>query len=179
MWLSRATRTGLGLPALGGLILLFLLANCGFQPLHGSRAGPVLGSTVSDMVYVAVAAIPDRAGQLVRNELLDRLHAGGMAARPVFRLIVHLKESREGIAFQQDDSATRFNLRLSARFELVASRNGASLLKGRTHAIAAYNVVRSDYANLISQRDAQKRAAYSVADGIQNRIAVFFSRLRG
>ena len=42
MWLSRATRTGLGLPALGGLILLFLLVNCGFQPLHGSRAGPVI-----------------------------------------------------------------------------------------------------------------------------------------
>ena len=179
MWLFRVANTGPGLAVLCGLTLLFLLANCGFQPLHGSRAGPVAGSTVSDMSYVMVAAIPDRTGQLVRNNLLDRLHAGGMAAKPVFRLIVHLKESREGIAFQQDDSATRFNLRLSARFELVDSRDGASLLKGHTRAIAAYNVVRSDYANLISQRDAQKRAANSVADGIQKRIAVFFSRLRG
>ena len=179
MWLFRAANKGPGLAVLCGLILLFLLANCGFQPLHGSRAGPVAGSTVSDMSYVMVAAIPDRTGQLVRNKLLDRLHAGGMAAKPVFRLIVHLKESREGIAFQQGDSATRFNLRLSARFELVDSRDGASLLKGHTRAIAAYNVVRSDYANLISQRDAQKRAANSVVDGIQNRIAVYFSRLRG
>ena len=131
------------------------------------------------MTYVAVATIPDRAGQLVRKELLDRLHAGGAAAKPVFRLTVQLKESREGIAFQQDDSATRFNLRLSARFELVDSRNGASLLKGYSRAIAAYNVVRSDYANLISERDAQKRAANSVADGIQSQIAVFFSRRNG
>jgi hypothetical protein len=53
------------------------------------------------------------------------------------------------------------------------------VLKGHTLAISAFNVVRSDYANLISERDAVGRAARSLADGIQSRIAVYFSRLRG
>jgi len=128
------------------------------------------------MPYVAVAAIPGRAGQIVRNKLLNLLHLKIAADQPVFKLSVSLKESREGMAFQQDDSATRFNLRLTAQFKLTDIRNGQSLLVSNARAISAYNVVRSDYANLINRRDALRRAAESVAESIRDRIAVYFSR---
>lgn len=160
-----------------------IVSACGFQPLHGrangERGSGASGSTISDMAYVRISPIADRAGLLVRNRLLDRMHPRGLAERPVFRLTVVLSESREGLAFQQDDSATRFNLRLSADFKLTDTRDGSELLQGTARAIAAYNVVRSDYANLISQRDARRRAAHNVAEGIQDRIAVYFSRRRG
>ena len=148
---------------------LILLGNCGFQPLHGKR------SQINGMPSVAVAAIPDRAGQIVRNKLLDLLQLKSVADRPVFKLSVSLKESREGMAFQQDDRATRFNLRLTAQFKLTDIRTGQSLLVGNARAISAYNVVRSDYANLINRRDALRRAAERVAEGIRDRIAVYFS----
>ena len=167
------------LRALACAIPLILFTNCGFQPLYGTPSGQKRAGTVADMSYVAAATIPDRSGQLVRNQLLDRLHPLGAAKRPLFRLQVKLDESREGVAFEQDDSATRFNLRLSAQFELIDTRKGVSLLKGHTRAIAAYNVVRSDYANLISQRDALQRAADSLADSIQRQIVIYFQRLKG
>ncbi len=158
-----------------------LLASCGFQPLHGSHKGSAgrAGNVINDMAYVEVAPIADRVGQTVRNQLLDLLHPRGTADRPQFRLIIVLTESLEGLAIEQDDSATRYNLRLTAHFRLTNSRDGVELLNGTTRAIAAYNVVRSDYANLISERDARKRTAFSVAEGIQSRIAVYFSRQRG
>ena len=163
--------------------VLALLTNCGFQPLYGqqtgSTAGTPRGSTVSDMAYVAVDTIPDRAGQLVRNFLLDGLHTKGAAPRQVFRLVIDLVQRQEGLAFQLDDSATRYNLRLGARFKLVDIRTDTSLFKGHTQAIAAYNVVRSDYANLISEKDALRRAAKIVAEGIQVQISVYFYRIRG
>ena len=153
-----------------------IVSACGFQPLHGrangERGSGASGSTISDMAYVRIAPIADRAGLLVRNRLLDRMHPRGLAEQPVFRLTVVLSESREGLAFQQDDSATRFNLRLSADFKLIDTRDGSELLQGTARAIAAY-------ANLISQRDARRRAAHNVAEGIQDRIAVYFSRRRG
>jgi len=155
---------------------LILLGNCGFQPLHGKQSQINAVDTINVMPYVAVAAIPDRAGQMVRSKLLDRLHLKGAADRPIFKLSVSLKESREGMAFQQDDSATRFNLRLTAQFKLTNIRTGQSLLQGNAQAIAAYNVVRSDYANLINRRDALRRAAESVAENIRHRIAVYISR---
>jgi len=163
-------------------LTLGAVTGCGFQPLHGhsdkGRAGSAAGSTLSDMAYVKVAPIADRVGQLVHNHLRERMQPRGAAARPVFRLTTTLSENREGLAFQQDDSATRYNLRLSAHFVLTDRRNGTELLQGSFRAIAAYNVVRSDYANLVSLRDARRRAAYSVAEGIEGRIAVYFSRRR-
>jgi len=158
-----------------------LVAGCGFQPLHGKRPGTAAnaGDIISDMSYVTVVPIADRVGQLVRNQLLDLMHPRGMADRPVFRLVVTLVEIREGLAIQQDDSATRHNLRLAAQFSLIDTRDGMELLSGAARAISAYNVVSSDYANLASQKDARKRAALNVAEGIQNRIAVYFSRRRG
>ena len=155
---------------------LVLLGNCGFQPLHGKRSQINGVDTINGMSYVSVAAIPDRAGQIVRNKLLDLLQLKGVAVRPVFKLSVSLKENREGMAFQQDDSVTRFNLRLTAQFKLTDIRTGQSLLVGNTRAISAYNVVRSDYANLINRRDALRRAAERVAEGIRDRIAVYFFR---
>lgn len=156
---------------------LFLLGNCGFKPLHSKKSQQFNDNTINAMAHVTVPAIPERAGQLVRNKLLDRLHIRGIADKPLFRLTVSLKESREGIAFQQDDSATRFNLYLTAQFELTNTRTTESLLKGNARAIAAYNIVRSDYANLINQRDALKRASESVADSIQIQISIYFHRL--
>ena len=79
------------------------LAGCGFQPLYGQngkgQAAAAKGTTLSDMAYVKVAAIPDRVGQLVHNHLRDRIHPRGMASRPVFRLSTTLSESREGLAY--------------------------------------------------------------------------------
>jgi len=157
-----------------------LLAGCGFQPLHGSHKGSAghADNIISDMALVEVAPIADRVGQMVRNQLLDLLHPGATADRPLFRLTVILTEGLEGLAIEQDDSATRYNLLLAAHFRLSNSRDGVELLKGTTRAIAAYNVVRSDYANLISERDARKRTALSVAGKIQRLIAVYFSRQR-
>ena len=160
---------------------IVVVAGCGFQPLHGHKdkgRAAATGNTLSDMAYVRVAPIPDRVGQLVSNHLRDRMQPNGEARHPVFRLSTTLSENREGLAFQQDDSATRYNLRLSAHFVLTDSRDGTELLQGTFRAIAAYNVVRSDYANLVSLKDARRRAAYSVAEGIESRIAVYFSRRR-
>ena len=171
-YLARALMYG----AVGGL-----LAGCGFQPLHSRRgkSSNASGNILSDMAYVEVAPIADRVGQMVRNQLLDLLHPRGMMDRPVFRLVVTLVETQEGLAIQQDDSTTRYNLRLVAQFKLTDTRDGADLLKGTARAIAAYSIVLADYANLASQKDARKRAAHSMAENIQNRIAVYISRRRG
>jgi len=189
MWWSSAIeqqrqgrRAGPGVLSVGVLWAFLTVTGCGFQPLYGNQArdgaGAQPGNAISDMAYVAVAPISDRVGQLVPNRLLERLHPRGQSDRTVFRLEVSLDESRDGLAFEQDDSATRYNLNLRAYFKMIDTRDGSELLNGTARAIAAYNVVRSDYANLISLRDARDRAALAVADGIESRIAVYFSRRR-
>lgn len=152
-----------------------VLPGCGFRPLYAPRSGR---GGVADLAFVKIDRIQDRSGQLVRNELLELLNPKRLDVKPVYLLQVDLTESKEGLAFQKDDSVTRFNLRLGGSFRLRDERIGSVVLEGLTRSRAAYNVVQSDYANLIAEKDARKRAALEVAQDIAIRIAIYFDRLR-
>jgi LPS-assembly lipoprotein len=155
--------------ALAGLALALLLpaAACGFEPLHG-RA-----SAVSQrLAQVDVAPIADRAGQLVRNRLLDYFEPPSGNVPALYRLDVDVSEAKDGLAIEEDRTVTRFNLRLQATYRLLRIATGQALLEGETNALAAYNVIRSDYANLIAERDARARAAQDIGDAIGLRVAV-------
>jgi LPS-assembly lipoprotein len=159
------------------VILALLAGACGFQPLHGPR-GDRGGSVLSDLAYVRIAEADDRNSQIVRNRLIELFGVAGLRVSPVYELRIKIDESREGVGFQRDDTVTRFNLRLAADFILIDQRAGIKVMDGRTRSIAAYNVVRSDYANLIAQRDARRRAALAIAEDIRDQTAVFFARMR-
>jgi LPS-assembly lipoprotein len=156
---------------LAGLFLALALAGCGFEPLHGGQ-GPGGGTTSQRLAQVQVAPIGDRVGQLVRNRLLDYFEPPGSRVSPVYRLVVDLDELKDGLAIESDRTVTRYNMTLMARYQLVEIASGRIVLDGQTRAISAYNVIRSDYANLIAERDALSRAAQEIADVIGLRVAV-------
>lgn len=154
------------------LVLLGVLAACGFRPLYGERAqGP---EVEAQFAAIDIAPISDRLGQLVRNHLLDAMNPYGRPQRPAYRLEVILSPTQESLAFREDDTATRVNLRLAATYVLKRARSDEILLEGGTRVIASYNVTRQDYATLIADRDARARAAREVADEIVTRLAVWF-----
>ena len=158
----------------GLLIATIIVAACGFQPLYGSGQGVLSSAVVEDLAAVRITAISDRVGQIVRNDLLDRLNPFGEPTSPRFSLAVELEEAKEGLAIQIDDTVTRFNLTLTANYFLTDAQTGAMLTAGSVRATAAYNVLRSDFANVIAERDAQQRAAREIADELNTRLAVFF-----
>ena len=156
--------------------LLGLVGGCGFRPLYGQ---PTSGhGTVAELAAVAVNPIPDRLGQLVRNHLRDQLAPRGTPARPRYRLEIALASASEGLAIKRDEEITRSNLRLTASFTLRSSPSGETLLQGHTRSVASYNLVRSDFANLIAKRDAESRVARETGDQIATRLAIFFDRRR-
>ncbi len=164
-------KSGTWAPRAGVLALAMLAAlagGCGFRPLHGSQ-------TVA-LPALEIAPIGDRLGQIMRNQLRDRLVPTKPSDRPPYRLAVHLDVSKEGLAIAKDESATRFTVRLAARFEIVDLAAGNTLHKGNARATAAYNVVSSDFATLSAERDAERRAAREVAAELITQVAVFFSR---
>lgn len=154
--------------------LAILAAGCGFEPLYGQRRGDA--GTTAQLAAVEVAAIPDRLGQQVRNRLLELLAPRGGQRRPRYRLDVQLRQEKTGLLVESDDTASRINLTLSANFALTDLRSREPVFDGRTRTIAAYNITRADYANLVAERDAGRRAAETVAEEIAAQLAVFFKR---
>ena len=156
-------------------VAITALSGCGFRPLYedGER------SAIRTLRNVEIGPIPDRVGQQVRNRLLDRLSPAGKATRPLYRLEVRVAEEKVGLAVETDDTVSRINLKLTARFDLRARSAERPLFSGTARTFAAYNITRSDYANLIAERDARSRAALVVADQITTRLAIFFDRRQG
>ena len=162
MWWSSGAAVALGL-ALGA---------CGFQPLYGDREHGA--DTLAAMAEVRIAPIRDRLGQVVRNHLLDILTPRGAPAEARYRLTVTLRKTKEGLAFEQHESVTRFDVTIAADYELAEVASGETVAKGTARSIASYNVVRSDFANIAAERDAELRLARELSDEIALRLAVAF-----
>lgn len=171
-WSRRVVcRNGLGLMA---VVLSAGLAGCGFHPLYGGAGG---GPAASDsLAAVEIEPMRDRVGQQMHNFLRDRLNPYGQPTSPSYRLRVELTESINELGVRKDETATRANLRMRARFTLMDSSGGQELLSGRATSTTSYDILQDPFATTVSEGDARERALRELADDIQTRLAVYFSK---
>jgi LPS-assembly lipoprotein len=169
------SRTALSRTAARALIALSLvaLAGCGFRPLYGERSAASV--TVPELAAIQIDSIPDREGQLVRNNLLDKMQPRGMAAKPLYRLTVSVGISRVSLGVRIDETATRGSLTMSASYVLADMASGDQIMTGNSRAVSSYNILDSDFANVISENDAIRRTATNLSEEIKTRVAIFLS----
>jgi LPS-assembly lipoprotein len=151
-------------------------ASCGFRPLYGADASGA--AIVAEFGAMRIGELDERLGQMVRNELLDLVTPLGEPADPRYILQVDLFEEKQGLAIERDATITRFNLTLTANYDLLDARTRARVISGTVRATAAYNVLRAEFANVIAERDAEARTARVVAEEIKTRLSIYFSRLQ-
>lgn len=158
-------------------LLAVALSSCGFEPLYGGQVG---GTTVVAAEGIRVSTVSDRFGAQLKNNLLDRLTPRGEPAQPRYNLDIKVTRDKEGLAVQRDAFVSRYNLRVTCDFSLFDRQaDRAPILVGKAYSIAAFNVVRQDFANLAAERDAEDRAARELANDISQRVAVFLRRQQG
>lgn len=157
------------------LILLTGLTACGFRPLYGPQGG--YDRSIAELASVRVLPIPDRVGQILHNNLRDRLTPRGAPRDPRYRLGVSIVKQKEGLAFEKDESVTRINLTLRATYQLSEIGTGSVVATGSTRAVAAFNVVQSEFANISAEADAERRAARAAGEDIWIRLGVYFSQV--
>ena len=153
------------------LILGLAVAGCNLTPMY---AGGGSGAVASGLGSVQVAPIPDRAGWLVRNALVDRL--GGEAGDPAYRLEVELHDDLTAFGIRGDAAVTRERRTLRARYRLVDLKTGEVVLDATAGSDAGIDIVSSEYATVAAEQTAQERLAAVVADQMVARLATFMSR---
>ena len=154
-------------------LIVSLAAACGFQPLYGSATRNA--DVQEKLAQIYVEPIEGRTGQILRNELLDLANPGGIPKTPAYRLAVAIEVQSEGLAIQNNDTTTRYNLTLNSKFRLTDATGQSVIYSGSTQNIASYNVVQSEFANLAAANNAEKRAALVAAEQINQQISVFFA----
>jgi len=155
------------------VLVLTVLGACGFQPLYGSKTQNAAVQEKLGQIYIV--PIKGRAGQYLRNELLDLTTPAGIPASPVYKLVISLSQSQAGLAIQSDDTKTRYNLTLNTQFSLTSEVGKQVIYSGSTQTIAAYNVVASEFATLAAANNARKRAALVAAEQIHQQLSVYFA----
>ena len=165
MWLFRF---------MAAAAIVVVVGGCGFRPLYGKTSEDK--NVPTDFSAVAVAPIPDRVGQELRNQLLDMLNPRGRPRNPAYTLKVSVEEIIRDLAIDSSGIATRANLRLDATYALVKDDTGQPVVKGEGLAVSSYNLVKDDFSNLTAQNDARSRAAFHIARQIRARLGAFFAQ---
>src|SRR5690606_23818588 len=128
------------------------------------------------MAAIEFAPIPERIGQELQNHLRVRLNPRGTPANTKYRLQTRLNEIRTDLAIRDDASATLANLQLIANYTLHDAASNDVLYTGQSRFTASYNLVRSQFANLIAEDDARSRAVEAISDDMRVRLGIYFDR---
>jgi LPS-assembly lipoprotein len=159
---------------LGGTLLL--LGGCGFRPVYGP-VGTTAGAE-SELSAIAVGSIPNRAGQLLRLALQDRLERGGVGVAQRYDLTVNFTYSAEPIAIQTGYVSSRVRLVANAGWTLTAQdTERRTLTTGSAREVDGYNIFNNQYFASDLESDAvQRRIVEALADQIALQLAVYFNQ---
>jgi LPS-assembly lipoprotein len=149
-------------------LLALMLPACGLQPLY---SGGSKGAVATALGSVSVEPIQGKNGWLMRNALNDRLGANEGSAR--YRLTVALDDQIEGFGVRADDTITRERRTLRARYQLVDTTTGATVIDATAGSDAGIDVVSSEYATIAGENSALENLTQRVADQIVTRLSLY------
>ncbi|WP_374389159.1 LPS assembly lipoprotein LptE [Sandaracinobacter sp.] len=148
------------------LLLPLSLAACQLAPVYSGGSTGQAQTMLSD---IEVAPIPDKAGFLVRDRLVERMNPSG---NPVLKLDVALDDDIIGFGVRGDNSIIRERRTLRARYRITEIATGKVLLDTSASADAGVDVVSSEYAVVAAEATALERLSKDIADQIVARLAL-------
>lgn len=160
------------------LASILLLAACaGFHPVYGvNKYTPVGAEEV--LSQVDIGNIPDREGQYLRNQLIDRFYrSGGRPVNPRYTLSVSpVTESILNLDITKTSDSTRAQLRLNTAFTLLDTVRGEEIMQRNLGSIVSYNILSGKFATRVSEDNARLNALNDLADQIENQLSLYFKR---
>jgi LPS-assembly lipoprotein len=158
--------------------IIFLLAGfsflggCGFQPLYGKNFDAYVPV---EFAAIKIKPIRERIGQQLHNHLLSLLNPGGRPKKPRYVLAATVSESIASLGVRKSAFATRANLTLRVNYQLSPISGGKFVLLGNEAIIVSYNILDSDFATLMAEKDARARAVQELALAIRVHLAAQFT----
>lgn len=159
------------------LAALLALGACGFSPMY-AHPDREAASTHADLADIKIRFIENRLGQMLRNELLDRLTPKGEPVDARYTLVVRMSESTQSLGILKDETSTRSNLMVNAGVQLIDNLNGRMVFNTPAVAQVSYNVLDAHFGTTAAKADAEARAAVELSHAIATQLAAYFSRAR-
>jgi LPS-assembly lipoprotein len=134
------------------------------------------GAVPDALAAIAIANIPNRPGQLLRQALQERFERGGTAPARRYDLYVAYNIGTEGIGIQTDSSVTRDRVIATANWNLLAQNaTRSAITSGTARSVDGVDVVNNQFFALDLNIEAtQRRLCEAIADQITLQLATYF-----
>ena len=148
---------------------LFLLAACGFTPVHQQQ------STVAHALYhIDVAPVTGREGQLLVAALEDRLNPTATGAGARYRLSPQLSINYVPMIIDVDGTVSRYRVDLKSPYIITDLATGAIISSNKIKVSASYDMSDEDFANYATAEYQVQKAIEELAEIYQKRLSAFF-----
>ena len=150
---------------------------CGFSPIYGNYNRSDSVSVERSIANIDIAIIPNKEGQHLRNELIDRFYQNGYPTNARYQLHVRrIQESSSNLDITKSSDATRAQLKLSSSMTLTDMSTGEEVMKRALKAITSYNILSSQFTTRVSEQDAREAALNELANQIETHIALYLNK---
>lgn len=158
------------------IIALFFMTACGFHPVYGVNKYTSVGAETK-FETIDIGNIPDREGQFLRNALIDRLYRNGRPTQHAYSLsIAELNEQQRDLDVTIDSDTTRAQLRITTSMTLTDLRTKEILIERNLNSTASYNVLGSEFTNLVSEQSTRENILNDLARQIEMQLALYFKQ---
>lgn len=162
------------LPKSFTLVLVLVLAACGFSPMYGQYKQ---NNAVAGLDKIEIATIPNEEGIYLRNQLIDRFYQGGYPSSPTHKLVMSMiAEQNRDLDITISSEATRKQVRVATTLTLIDLATDQSVLSRNLSAISSYNVGGSQFATRISRADARDAALTDIARQVEAQVSLYFNK---
>lgn len=161
--------------SVAGLAGLLLLSGCGFEPVHGAGASKAAATHYRD---ITVDNIPDRDGQALRNQLIDRLGAAGAGGAGQSAYTLRIKDLNKFVtnaALRKDATFTRGEMQITGTVELVDNATGNVVLTRNVRSVGGFNLLDNQFATMVSEQSVTEKILAEMGDNIMTEVDLYFS----
>ncbi len=158
------------------MVALLSLSGCGFEPMYGTHSATAEAVDVA-LPNIDIGNIPDRDGQYLRNQLIDRLYTSGRPAdAPYLLTFSKLQKNITDLGIQKDATATRAEVQITAHMELVDKSTNKPVLQRDLKTVGAYNLLDDQLATIVSQQKITESILQEMKDDAVTELGLYFRR---
>lgn len=153
-----------------------VLGGCGFRPVYAPATSRSVGPAASELAAIEVAIIPDRNGQVLRQDIQERLERFGIQAAKKYKLSVSYAVSQDSLGIQPDSSATYLRVIGTANWTLLDIDKPRLITTGSAKSVTSLNTIDQQiFAQELETTSVTTKMAQDLADQISLRLAMYFN----
>lgn len=145
------------------------LTACGFSPMHAAADADAPLANMNVQMKKGSSVVDNQAGFFVTQRLRDRI--GVAPESSLYTLKIEPSYSRSRLGLTVGDVASRYDITVTAKWDLIETATGKSLKKGRSSSVVTFGAPSGPYGVITADNVGVEQAAKETADKLVVQIA--------